>query len=279
MIIPRFSFLSNWRIYFVFLLLYYPLAGPGSLAQVTGYKPDELQAIDVKEQLGNSIPLTLQFVNETGDTVLLKDYFDGERPTILILAYYRCPMLCSLVLNGFTEGARQLKFQPGKDYRMVTISIDPAETPELALQKKQNYVNSWGDSVVADAWSFLTGDEKSIKTLAAATGFTYYYDEEQNQYAHPAVLHILTGEGIISRYLYGIEFKTQDLRLGLLEAAQGKIGNTMDRLLLYCYHYDPNSKGYALFAANVMKIGGLITLILLSTLIFVLWAKYRAQKA
>ena len=172
-----------------------------------------------------------------------------------------------------TEAAKQVSLKPGKDYTILTISIDPTETYELAAAKKKNYSAQLGIPDRPDAWTFFVGEESRSKALADSLGFMYYYDEKIQEYAHPAVLHVLTEDGKISRYLYGIEFKPNDLKISLLEAAKGKIGNSFDKILLYCFHYDPDSKGYVVFAGNVMKLGGLLTIVVLGLFLGILWSK------
>jgi protein SCO1 len=272
-----FSSFINWRFFFSAILLTLFILHSTVYSQIANYQPNELQKIDVEEHLGDKIPLDKSFVTDAGDTLLLSDFFEDEKPVILVLAYYSCPMLCSMVLNGMIDAAKQIPFQLGEDYKILTISIDPTETSKLASDKKSNYVKSWSEKNVGDNWTFFVGQENEIKSLADILGFKYYYLKDKKEYAHPAVLFVLTADGTISRYLYGIQFKPNDLRLSLLEAAQGKIGNTFDKLLLYCYHYDPNSKGYAVFAGNVMRLGGLATMLLLGIYLLILWNKYRIR--
>ncbi len=257
------------------------LAGSGTqpvLSQVIDNNPEELRIIDVIEHLGDEIPLQLPFVNSYGDSVTLAGYFNAEKPVMLIFVYYNCPMLCTMVLNGVVNGMQPIDWLPGKEFQIVTISIDPRETPKLASDKKHRYVQSYGRDFDPSGWAFLTGDSVTVKKLAEAIGFSYYYDEKQDIFAHPAVVTLLTPEGVISRYLYGVEFKPNDLRLGLLEASRGKIGTTMERILLYCYQYDPDAKGYVVFARNVMKLGGMITLSLVVLLLAALWIKEKIRK-
>ena len=263
--------MSNKYILMVFvsvLWAFYSLHGQA----VTKNDPN-LKKIDVIEHLGEKIPLDLEFKNDRDQLVKLSHYFNKGRPVLMTLAYYRCPMLCTFVLNGLVKSASSLPYIPGVEYQMVTISIDPTETVELAAAKKKNHVAALKKPGVEDGWDFLVGEGKNSKALAEALGFVYYYDEERNEYAHPAVSFVLTEDGTISRYLYGIEHKEQDLRLALLEASEGKIGNTLDKFILYCYHYDPSAKGYVLFAGNVMRFGGIITVLLLVGALFILWRK------
>ena len=250
-----------------------------SQAQIANQNPAELEDIDVEEHLGEFIPLDLRFTDDLGNTVSLNDYFNQKKPVILVLAYYECPMLCTLVLNGLTQTVYNLNMQLGDEYKILTVSIDPGESTELAVAKKQSHLRMLNNPENTDGWTFLTGTETNIRKLADAVGFKYYYVEDRDEYAHPAVVMLLSDEGKISRYLYGIEYKTNDLKLGLLEAAEGKVGGTLDKLILYCYNYDPNAKGYVLFASNMMKLGGAVTLILLSGFLGLLWLKDSRKKS
>jgi len=250
-----------------------------SRSQVAEMNPQDLQSIDVIEHSGDSIPLDLTFVNDRGETVKLGDYFNRGKPVILILAYYDCPMLCTFVLNGMSDGVRKLGWSPGDKFQMVTVSIDPRETPELAAGKKKVYLDNLSLPVKGDGWAFLVGEESQSKSLANALGFKYYYDSKNKQYAHPAVAFVLTADGRISRYLYGIDFKPRDLKLSLIEASEGKIGSTIDRIILYCYHYDPKAGGYVVFATNIMKIGGALTLIVLVIFLAVMWRVERRKRS
>ncbi len=239
----------------------------------------ELQRMDVVEHLDAQIPFDLSFTDDSGKAVKIGDYFNQGKPVILNMAYYTCPMLCNLVMNGVAQGVKQLDLLPGRDFQIVTVSIDPRDSVSLAAAKRANYLKSIGKPGIDPGWRFLVGAADQSKALADALGFEYYYDNDKEQYAHPAVIFILTPDGHISRYLYGIEFKKNDLRLALLEASKGKIGNTIDRIILYCYHYDPEAKGYVLFAANVMKLGGLATLVVLAAVLGFFWIKERHRKS
>ncbi len=247
--------------------------------QIAGYNPPELREIDVIERSGDMIPLDLVFTNEYGDTVRLSDYFNQGKPVILTLAYYECPMLCTLVLNGISDGIRVLGWPPGDKFQMITVSIDPRESPELAAGKKKIYLDNLSLPMKDDGWAFLVGEESRSKALADAIGFKYFYDEKTKQYAHPAAAFVITEDGRISRYLYGIEYKPRDLKLALMEASAGKIGSTIDRIILYCFHYDPQAGGYVVFAANVMKLGGGLTLLSLVIFLGVMWMMERRKKA
>ena len=248
-------------------------------AQVVTSDDPALKGIDVVEHPGDTVPLDVVLVNDVGDTVTLGRYFDGTRPVLLIMGYYSCPMLCNLVLNGITNAARELPLAPDKDYRLLMVSINPAETFTLAADKKQNYLTNLGIPAAAEGWTFFVAGEAQSKKLADAVGFKYFYVEERKEYAHPAVVIVLSPTGVISRYLYGIEYKMRDLRLALLEASEGEIGGTFDRILLFCYHYDPKAGAYTLFAANLMKLGGAATLVFLAALLGFFWMRERRARA
>jgi len=237
----------------------------------------DLKKIDVVEHLGDTIPLDLKFTDDHGNPVTLRQYFGHGEPVLLNLAYSDCPMLCSVVLDGVANGVHDLELRPGKDFQILTVSIDPNETVKTANGRKHRYAGSVGEMGSPDGWTFLVGDSTQSRALANAVGFVYYYDEDLKQYAHPAVTFLLTEDGVVSRYLYGLEYKERDLRLGLLEASEGKIGTTIDRIVLYCFHYDPDAKGYVAFAGNIMRLGGAITLVLLGTFLGLHWAKERLR--
>lgn len=249
-----------------------------SPGQVIEESPKELKGIGVNEHPGAKIPLDLTFTADDGREVKLSEYFNQGKPVILIMGYYTCPMLCNLVFNGVRDVVKEMDWVPGKQFQILTVSIDSTETPVLAAAKKKNYIESIDKAGVEDGWVFFTGPAQRSRALADAIGFEYYYDEDNKQYAHAAVITILTPEGKISRYFYGIQFRELDVRLALMEASEGKVGNTIDRLILYCYHYDPSAGSYTIFAANIMKLGGLVTLVLLGALIFFLWLKGSRKK-
>lgn len=248
---------------------------PGWSVQAAERIPIELEGVGVTEHLGQKIPLDVQFKDEKGQTVTLGQYFESGKPVILNLAYYNCPMLCSMVVNAMLTGLKGVAYTIGTEFEIVTISIDPRETPEIAAKKKASYLKAYGRVEAENGWHFLTGTEENVQRLAKAVGFEYRWDERQQEYAHPAVLFLLTPKAILSRYLYGIVFSTNDLRLGLLEASEGKIGTTLEKLILFCYHYDPVGKKYALYATNVMKLGGALTVAILGTWLAILWRRER----
>ncbi len=242
-------------------------------AQLVRKNEQTLNKIDIKEHLGNRIPLNLDFVNEKGQKVSLSTVFQSEMPIVLTLAYYECPMLCTFVLNGLSNSARKLNWIPGKDYQLLTISIDPEETSDLAVAKRSIYEDSLGKTDSDLSWNFWVGEKTAIDELADALGFQYFYDKTRDEFSHPAVVFVLTEEGYISRYLYGIEYSPKDLRLAILEAGEGKIGTIVDRVILFCHFYDPNGKKYVLFAMSVMRLGGIITVLALGIFVTLLWMK------
>lgn len=235
--------------------------------------PPELAGVDVEERLDAALPLGQEFLDETGRAARLADYFDGERPVILTLNYYECPMLCTLVLNGLADALREMDWVPGRQFEIVTVSIDPNETPSLAREKKATYLKAYGRDEAASGWHFLTGSEASIRALADATGFRYSYVERQDEWAHAAVIFVVTPDGRLSRYLYGVKFDPRTLRLSLVEASEGAIGSTLDRLILYCYHYDSEAGTYAPKALRIMQLGGLATVLVLGGLLLALWRR------
>lgn len=243
------------------------LAVTGTLL-ATDAPPRELDGVGIEEHVGATLPLDLTFRNEAGELVPLRSFFDGTHPVILSLAYYECPMLCGMLQNGLMAGFKQLAWSAGKDYQYVNVSINPRESPDLANTKKTNLLATSGQRpATASGWHFLVGEETHIRALTDRIGFKYRYDDEQKQYAHTAAAFVLTPDGRLARYLYGIEFRPRDLRLALLEATDGKLGNTIDRLLLYCYHYDPKTRRYALMATRLMRVGGGITVVGLTLLL------------
>jgi protein SCO1/2 len=244
---------------------------PSERKERTEPLPKRLQGIDVVEHLNTDLPKHVEFTDEHGRRVKLGDYFDGKVPVIVTLNYSGCPMLCSLILNGLVEGLKQVDWTAGKDFRIVTVSIDPAETPEISLRTKKRYLDFYGRPEASEGWHFLTGSPANVRAVADAVGFKYGYNEKRKEYVHPAAISLLTPGGRIARYLYGIEFHPKTLRLSLVEASEGKIGTTVDRLLLYCFHYDSSEGRYAPVAVNIMRLGGSLTAILLGGFLTVLW--------
>ena len=247
-------------------------------AQVSGQTHEELTDIGVDEKLGEVIPLSLVFQDETGRDVQLAEYFDGERPVVLTMTYHDCPMLCNLILDGFTAALRDFSWTPRDEYEVVSVSFAADETSEVAARQKRRYIADLGKEEAAAGWHFLTGDEASIQQLADAIGFRFKWIEDRQDYAHPAVVTFLSGEGMVSRYLYGLSYPERHLRNALVEASEGKIGTTLDRVLLYCFQFDPEANSYVLHAVNLMKLGGLLTVIVIGSFLLVFWRRERGRK-
>lgn len=260
------------------------LSNSGAAARLpssTGERTDSpplLEQVDFEQRLGNQVPLDLVFRDEAGETVRLGDYFQGK-PVILTLSYYECPMLCTLVLNGLVSALRVLRFDLGKEFVAINVSFNPRESPELAAAKKATYLKEYRRPGAERGWHFLTGDEGSIRQLTEAVGFRYAWDDKNQQYAHATGLVVLTPGGRIARYFYGVEFSPRDLRFGLIEAADGKIGSPVDKVLLYCFHYDPATGRYSAIAVNSVRIGGVLTLAALVTFIVVMLRRERRSAA
>ena len=239
-------------------------------------KPKELDQVGVTEHLNQQVDLDLTFIAEDGYPHALKEYFHSGRPVVLNLVYYTCKMLCNIVLNAQVQSLRKIDWTPGEQYEIVTVSIDPAENFQLAREKKASYLESYGRP--APGWHFLADNGGNVRQLARQVGFGYKFDEGTAQYAHPAVVFILTPEGKMSRYLYGVQFKPLDVRLALTEAAEGKFGVT-ERILLFCFHYDPAAKGYVPFAQNIMKSSGVFTILVMGFFLYRFWRRERIRAA
>jgi protein SCO1/2 len=231
--------------------------------------PAPLRDVGIDQKLDQQIPLDLVFRDEDGREVKLGNYF-GSKPVILSLVYYDCPMLCTQVLNGLVGSLKALPFDAGREFTVVTVSFDPREKPELARAKKEGYMHRYGREGAAQGWHFLTGEQASIDALTHAVGFRYAWDEQTQQFAHASGIMVLTPEGKLSRYFYGIEYSPKDLRLGLVEASANKIGSPVDQLLLYCYHYDPATGRYGFVIMNAIRVLGVATFLGLALLIFML---------
>jgi len=247
--------------------------------QAAADAPAVLRNVGFDQRLNEQVPLDAEFSDESGKTVKLGDYF-GSKPVVLVLAYYRCPMLCTLVLNGVAHAMREMPLVPGRDYEVVTVSFDPRETPELAAEKKKNYVALYGraghprSGSAAEGWHFLTGKAEPIRQLTSAAGFRYVYDPEKDQYIHTSGIVVLTPAGKIARYFFGIRFDPSDLRLSLVEASGSHIGSPVDAVLLYCFHYDPTLGKYTASVLNFVRAGGVLTVV---GLIGMVWFLVRRQ--
>ena len=242
----------------------------GVMSPPANTRPPRLENVGIEQHLDAQVPPDLTFRDETGKTVKLADYF-GRKPLILNLVYYNCTMLCGEALAGLASAMRLVKFDVGNEFDVVTVSFDPRETPEMAAAKKIDYVGRYGRPNAAAGWHFLTGQQESINALTKAAGFQYQYDAKTNQYAHATAIMVLTPQGRISRYFYGVDFPPKDLRMGLVEASQGKIGNAVDAVLLYCYHYDPETGKYGAMVANILRLAAAATILFMGTFLFILW--------
>jgi protein SCO1/2 len=234
--------------------------------QNIGVRPELLKEVGIDQKLNDQIPLDLTFNDEHGNPVQLRQFF-GRKPVILSLVYFNCPMLCTQVLNGLTSSLKLQSLDAGKDFNILTISIDPTDKPLIAEARQEMYTGMYGRPGAAQGWRFLTGEDAQIKQLASAVGFRYAFDSDSKQYAHASAIMVLTSEGKISRYLYGISYPVRDLRLALVEASEGKIGTPVDSILLFCYHYDPHTGKYGLLISRVIQAGGGLTILLLAILV------------
>jgi protein SCO1/2 len=231
-----------------------------------------LDEVGIDQKLNEQLPLDLSFRNEKGETVKLGQYF-GKKPVVMALVYYECPMLCNQMLNGMISAFRVMAFKPGEEFDVVTVSFDPRETPANAAAKKKTYIDYLPEAKRASAangWHFLTGDAANIDAITKAIGFRYNFDEATNQFAHASAIYVATPHGRLARYFYGIEYAPRDLRLGLIEASENKIGSPMDQLMLYCYHYDPATGRYGAAVINLIRAGGVVTLIAIAALLLTL---------
>jgi protein SCO1/2 len=241
----------------------------GIMSPPANVRPPRLENVGIEQRLDSQVPPNLPFRDETGRAVKLGDYF-GKKPLILNLVYYNCTMLCGEALAGLSSAMRLVKFDVGKEFEVVTVSFDPRETPEIAAAKKKDYVKRYGRSGADVGWHFLTGPAEAVNALTKAVGFQYQYDPKINQFAHATAIMVLTPHGRISRYFYGVDFPPKDLRMGLVEASQGKIGNPIDAVLLYCYHYDPATGKYGAVIANILRLAAAATILILGGFIFVM---------
>lgn len=242
-------------------------------AQLNRQKPQDLQEVGVEEQLGDPIPLDLTFATSEGDSTTLRALMDSDKPVLLNPVYYECPMLCSMVIDAVYAGVNDLKWTPGKEYNIITFSIDPEEDHRLAASTKDSMITKFGREGAGEGWYFLTGKEDAIKTLTEAIGFKYKKIDQTGQYAHSASIMFLSPDGILTRYLYGIKFDEFSLRNALYEAADGEIGSTVDQVLLYCYQYDPDSQSYTPVAWRIMQLGGFATVLVLGIFLGLMWLR------
>lgn len=249
-----------------------------SLAQLADQEPEALKGLGIFHQGGAQLPLELAFTDEQGRAVRLGDYFAGEVPVILTLVYYNCPMLCNVLLDRFVVGLKELDWTAGQEFRIVTVSIDPQDDSAGALKKKAHQIENYGRPSAAAGWHFLTGDEAAIHRLADAVGFKYAFDSESGEFQHAAGIFVLTPAGTVSQTLLGLDFPGKDLRLALVEASAGKIGSALDRVLLFCFHYDAAEGRYAPAAMNLMRLGGGICALGLALWLITVWRRDRHRR-
>lgn len=242
-------------------------------AQRSNQTRDQLKGVGIERELGASVPTDLTFRNAAGETVRLGQYLDGETPVILNLVYHDCPMLCGLMLDGFTSSLRSLAWTPGQEFRVLTVSFNHREGPELSRTKKEAYTKRLDRPGVDAGWHFLTGSEASIRRLTDAVGFNFRWIEKKQEYAHPTTQIFLSGEGVVTRYIYGIELPSGDMRKALVEASNGTVGNAIDQAAMYCFQFDPETNTYTADAFNLMKIGSVFTVLVLGGVLFVFWRR------
>ncbi|CAN5519249.1 SCO family protein [soil metagenome] len=259
--------------------LYSPKIYDPSAAGSTTGMPDALKTIGIDQKLGAQLPLDTEFKDEDGKAVKLGDYFNTKRPVIVAFVYYECPMLCNQVLNGLTGSLKGISFDAGKDFDVLAISFDARENdkPDLAKNKKASYIERYGRVGSEKGWHFLTGTEDSIQKVTSAAGFNFKWDEKSSQFAHAAGVMIANPDGKLSRYYYGIDYSPKDIKFGLMDSAENKVGSTAEQLILYCFHYDPATGKYGLAILNVMRLGGIATLLGLGTMALVFWRRNKKK--
>jgi protein SCO1/2 len=231
--------------------------------------PPQLKDVTFKQRLNDTLPLDAMFKDETGRPVALREYF-GHRPVVLAFVYYSCPMLCTQVMNGISSALKVMPFKAGEDFDIVLVSFDPRDTPAVAAGKKQAHLQYWSAETTGAAWHFLTGDEATIRRVTSAAGFSYRWDEPTGQFAHVSGVLVVTPDGRLSRYFYGVEYSPKDLRLALVESGEGRVGSAIDELLLYCYHYDPESGRYGVIVMNLVRLGGVLTMLAMGSFILLM---------
>ena len=240
-------------------------------------RPKQLEGVGVTERLGERIDLNLNFRNDMGEVIPLAEVFDGQTPALMTMVYYNCPSLCNYHLNGLKDVFKQMEWNAGQDFKVVAVSMDHREGFEVASMKKDNYIEAFGRLGVESGWHFLTGTEENIKALSNQLGFGFRWDARQQEYAHPTVAFVMTPKGRISKYLHGINFDAKTLRLALVESSQGKVGTWIDQVLLFCYRFDPSKNKYTLAAYNMMRLGGLLTVVILAIILVPLWFRKKSH--
>jgi protein SCO1/2 len=241
--------------------------------------PSGLAGVGIQQKLDSQLPLHAKFRDEYGQEVTLGKYFESGKPVLLAPVYYRCPMLCTQIMGGLEGALRAVSLNPGQDFEIVAFSFDPKDSPETALAKKEMYMKRYRRANTTNGWHFLSGDEASIKALTAAIGYGYKYDPKTDQYAHASGVMIATPQGRLSKYFYGVEYSPRDLRLGLVEASEGRIGNPVDALLLFCFHYDPATGKYGAVAMNMIRFAGAAFTLIGGTFLLIMFRRdFRRDK-
>ncbi|MBI2827658.1 MAG: SCO family protein [Acidobacteria bacterium] len=239
---------------------------PGTVSTIT---PPQLKDVTFKQRLGEMLPLDAAFSDDDGRSVTLGQLF-GRKPVLLAFVYYQCPMLCTQVMNGVSSALKVMPFRAGQDFDVVLVSFDPRDTPAIAAEKKRAHLKYWSAERDAAAWHLLTGGAASIRRVTSAAGFTYQWDQRTGQFAHVSGILVVTPEGRLSRYFYGVEYSPKELRLALVESGEGRIGSAIDELLLYCFHYDPESGRYGLVVMNLVRLGGVMTVLFMGGFILMM---------
>ncbi len=288
-------FSERYRFWVIFLVIVIMVAGVGVSAQKNEHYnsplyspkkydpsqssasglPDALKTIGIEQKLGGQLPLETEVTNDEGRAIKLGSLFESGRPVVLAFVYYECPMLCNEVLNGLTGSLKGVSLDAGKDFDVIALSFDASENakPELAKNKKAAYVERYGRPGSEKGWHFLTASQSSIDAITDAAGFSYRWDEKSKQFAHAGGVMIVTPQGKLSRYFYGIDYSPRDLKLGVIESADNKVGSSVDQMLLYCYHYDPSTGKYGLAILSVIRLGAVLTLLGMGTMGFVFWRR------
>ncbi len=249
--------------------------GPGLEASAT---PEILKHVGIEQKIGASLPLDLEFYDETGTPVKLGSYF-GDKPVILSLVYYDCPMLCTEVLNGLNRSLAPLNFTIGDEFEVLSVSFDPRETPQLAVRKKAVYTQRYNRPGAKEGWHFLTGEAPAIDALTGTVGFNYVYDEDEGQFVHGSAIMIVSPKGTVSHYFFGIEYPSEDIRLALIESSEEKLGNVFDQIMLYCFNYDPEQGRYGVVIMNSIRVAGVITLLAMGSFMVIMFKRDRRRRA
>lgn len=267
----------------LWLLVAAPQAARGQIVPeppkyTTQDRPDILKKVGIDQKLGAQVDPNLEFVDSTGQPVRLGQYLDGDKPVVFAFVYYECPMLCTLILNGMVKAFNVMSLSVGEDFEVVNVSMDHKETPDLAASKKEAYLGKYNKPRGRDGWHFLTGSREHVEALAEQVGFRFRYDEGRDEYAHGSALMVLTPDGKVSKYHYGVEYSPRDLRLSLVDASAGQIGNAVDKLVLFCYQYDPTTGEYGVVIMNVLRLTGAATVLALGLFILVNYLRDRRKQ-